>query len=220
MRASRFRPRGGRAQYADARSTSRFYHRFGWDGAHVSLGSQSIRPLLEAREMHSLGTRRVDACAATRSVRRPRPDDEEVRGRRRQRRSPHTRRRWSAAARRSTNFATPWRRGEAQPRYPARRSAAALFVAECSALPFRAGFPSGAISRAFACRACAMSRSPRLICTMETAKLRSERQRSPAGAEHGERIGRFLRSLRVTRPCGPDRTRSRERGLRLCARRF
>jgi cytochrome c peroxidase len=31
----------------------RFYRRFGWDGAHDSLSSQSIRPLLEAREMRS-----------------------------------------------------------------------------------------------------------------------------------------------------------------------
>ena len=30
-----------------------FYRRFGWDGAHDSLWSQSIRPLLEAREMRS-----------------------------------------------------------------------------------------------------------------------------------------------------------------------
>ncbi len=30
-----------------------FYRRYGWDGAHDSLSSQSIRPLLEAREMRS-----------------------------------------------------------------------------------------------------------------------------------------------------------------------
>src|SRR5437899_835707 len=30
-----------------------FYRRFGWDGAHDSLSTQSIRPLLEAREMRS-----------------------------------------------------------------------------------------------------------------------------------------------------------------------
>lgn len=31
----------------------RFYRRFGWDGAHDSLASQSLRPLLERREMRS-----------------------------------------------------------------------------------------------------------------------------------------------------------------------
>src|SRR5690349_21436315 len=31
----------------------RFYRRFGWDGTHDTLASQSIRPLLEPREMRS-----------------------------------------------------------------------------------------------------------------------------------------------------------------------
>ena len=30
-----------------------FYRAFGWDGARASLGAQSIRPLLDAREMRS-----------------------------------------------------------------------------------------------------------------------------------------------------------------------
>ena len=42
-----------------------FYRRFGWDGAHDSLSSQSIRPLLETREMRSTPAR-VAALVRTR----------------------------------------------------------------------------------------------------------------------------------------------------------
>jgi cytochrome c peroxidase len=38
----------------------RFNRRFGWDGAHHSLASQSLRPLLEPREMRSSASRVAD----------------------------------------------------------------------------------------------------------------------------------------------------------------
>lgn len=42
-----------------------FYRRYGWDGAHASLSSQSIRPLLEPREMRSTAAQ-VAALVRTR----------------------------------------------------------------------------------------------------------------------------------------------------------
>ena len=132
--APRARLRPGRTSTATRRrcSTSRFYRWFGWDGAHDSLWSQSIRPLLDAaRDARDARARR------RRSVRSTVRDGlrKRVRHARRRRttkrcwstsarRSRRSRRRWSAAARRSTISATPWRRGDAATRLSgARRSA-------------------------------------------------------------------------------------------------
>jgi cytochrome c peroxidase len=51
------RPRGFGLQEVDRNTPSvinvRFYRWYGWDGAHDSLWSQSVRPLLDAREMNA-----------------------------------------------------------------------------------------------------------------------------------------------------------------------
>ena len=53
------RPRAFGLQEVDRNTPSvinaRFYRWFGWDGGHDSLWSQSIRPLLDAREMNATG---------------------------------------------------------------------------------------------------------------------------------------------------------------------
>ena len=108
-------------------STSRFYRWYGWDGAHDSLWAQSIRPLLDPREMRSTPAH-VARAGRTRSSPATTTRRSAARGPRTMtsrswstsaRRSRRSRRRWSAARTPFDEFRDALARARPQPRgYP------------------------------------------------------------------------------------------------------